>query len=290
VSSFTVIRAAAVAVLLLALAPACAEDDQIGARDSARAGSSTSPTTSPTTQATSEPFDPGPWATLPGLGRCGPQPPRLGSQPFEPVTIKDGARLMPGVAIGRGRTAVVLVHQTDGGGFCGWLSFAARIAAVPGQAALAFDVCGYGHADCPSGSSSPEAQVEQVRAAIDEAVRRFHPRRLVLVGASMGGSLAVLTAAQDHRPDAVVDLSGPDGWGGSVVHDSASGVRAPLLVAMADDEGQEEVAAAQATAAAAGPGSRFAPAESGHGYMLLEDPEGRPTELSAQVLAWIAGT
>ncbi|MBW8752403.1 MAG: alpha/beta fold hydrolase, partial [Propionibacteriales bacterium] len=115
------------------------------------------------------------------------------------------------MTIGAGRTVVVLVHQTDGGGFCGWLSFAARIAAVPGQVAVAVDLCGYGQAVCPQGSTAVGRQVEQVRLAIDEAVRRFHPRRVVLVGASMGGSLAVLTAARDHRLDAVVDLSGPDG-------------------------------------------------------------------------------
>jgi dienelactone hydrolase len=197
--------------------------------------------------------------------------------------------VLPAVTIGRGRTVVVLLHQTDGNGFCGWLSFAAQIAAVPGQAALAFDLCGYGEARCPAGNTDLDHQLAQVSAAIDEAVRRFHPRRLVLVGASMGGSLAVLTAARDHRPDAVVDLSGPDEWRGAVVHERAAGVRAPLLVAMSDGDGADEVAAAEATAEAAGPDSQFVGAEAGHGYVLLEDADGRPTPLSEQVLAWIAG-
>lgn len=280
--SLRALRAGVVAVLLV-LGSACSEDG--GASSDAR----------PTAQASSStaaPFDPGPWAPLPALGRCGPQPPRLAGQHFAPLTLHSEGRVLPGVTIGSGRTVVVLVHQTDGGGFCGWLSFAARIAAVPGQAALAIDLCGYGQADCPQGSTAVGRQVEQVRLAIDEAVRRFHPRRVVLVGASMGGSLAVLTAARDHRLDAVVDLSGPDGWGGSVVHERAAAVRAPLLVAMADDEGADAadaVASARATADAAGPGSRFVGADSGHGYVLLEGTDGRPTPLSEEVLAWIAG-
>ncbi len=276
--------AGVVAVVVLVLGSACSEDG--GAPSDARPTASSPAGASPSTPA---PFDPGPWAPLPDLGRCGPQPPRLADQHFAPFTLRSAGRVLPGVTIGAGRTVVVLVHQTDGGAFCGWLSFAARIAAVPGQVAVAVDLCGYGQAVCPQGSTAVGRQVEQVRLAIDEAVRRFHPRRVVLVGASMGGSLAVLTAARDHRLDAVVDLSGPDGWGGSVVHDRAAGVRAPLLVAMADDEGADAVTFARATADAAGPGSRFVGAESGHGYVLLEGADGRPTPLSEQVLAWIAG-
>lgn len=275
----------AVLALALALLAACSEDDDSGVRD--QPGATVSAAPSPTTPA---PYDPGPWAPLPELGRCGPQPERLAGEHFQQLTLRNRGRVLPAVTIGQGRTVVVLVHQTDGGGFCGWLSFAARVAAVPGEVALAFDLCGYGDSDCPDGNAGTDRQVEQVRMAIDEAVRRFHPRRVVLVGASMGGSVTVLTAAVDRRVDAAVDLSGPDEWRDAVVHERASGVMVPLLVAMADDDGEAEVAAAQATAAAAGPDSRFVGAEAGHGYALLEDADGRPTALSEDVLAWIAGS
>jgi len=278
------LRAGLAAAVVLVLGAACSEGR--GASSDPRPTASSPAGASPSSPA---PFDPGPWAPLPALGRCGPQPPRLADQHFATLTLRSHGRVLPAVTIGSGRTVVVLVHQTDGGGFCGWLSFAARVAAVPGQAALAVDLCGYGQADCPPGSTAVGRQVDQVQVAIDEAVRRFHPRRLVLVGASMGGSLAVLTAARDRRLDAVVDLSGPDDWGGAAVHERAAAVRAPLLVAMADDEGPEAVMSARATADAAGPGSRFVGARSGHGYVLLEGADGRPTSLSEQVLAWIAG-
>jgi hypothetical protein len=103
----------------------------------------------------------------------------------------------------------------------------------------------------------------------------------------MGGSLAVLTAAVDPRVDAVVDLSGPDDWRDAIVHRRAVDVRAPLLVAMAADEGPESVAAARATAQAAAHGV-FVGADRGHGYELLVDASGAPTPVAARVLDWIA--
>lgn len=229
-----------------------------------------------------------PWSALPGLGRCGPQPPELADQRFRRTTLRAPARTLPAVITGHGRTVVVLVHQTDGGGLCGWLSFAARIAAVPGQTALAFDLCGYGDATCGDGNSAATRQVEQVRLAIDAAERRLHARRIVLVGASMGGSLTVLAAARDPRVDAAVDLSGPDEWRDVRVSRHAADVRVPLLVAMADDEGADAVAAARATAAAAAPGSAFVGADAGHGYDLLQDRSGASTPVAERVLEWIA--
>jgi len=228
-----------------------------------------------------------PWVALSRkLGRCGPQPPRLSTVHYRSSVLRDRGRVLPAVTTGWGRTVVVLVHQTDGGGLCGWLDFAARIAAVRGQRALAFDLCGYGDSDCPEGNTTPRRQVEQVRMAIDAAERQG-ARRVVLVGASMGGSLAVLTAAVDRRVDAVVDLSGPDEWRGAIVHRRAAGVRVPLLVAMATDEGPESVAAGRATAQAAGRGT-FVGADRGHGYELLADASGTPAPIADRVLAWIA--
>lgn len=230
-----------------------------------------------------------PWAALPGLGRCGLQPAELRDQHFRRTTLRAPGRTLPAVVAGRGRTVVLLVHQTDGGGLCGWLPFAARIAAVPGQVALAFDLCGYGEARCAAGNSSDATQqVEQVRLAIDTAAHELHARRVVVVGASMGGSLAVLTAAQDPRVDAAVDLSGPEEWRGVHVSRRAADVHVPLLVAMADSEGADAVAAARATAGSAAPGSEFAGADAGHGYELLADADGSPTPIAERVLAWIA--
>jgi dienelactone hydrolase len=196
---------------------------------------------------------------------------------------------MPAVMAGSGGTVAVLLHQTNGNGLCGWLTMAQRIAQVPGQQALAFDLCGYGRSRCRESSGVARVQVGQVRRAIDFAARHLGARRIVLVGASMGGSLAVLTAVVDPRVDAAVDLSGRDEWNGAVVHRRAAGLHVPVLVAMADSEGPEEVAHARAVVESAPAGSEFVGAEGGHGYDLLEDADGRPTALADQVLAWVAG-
>jgi dienelactone hydrolase len=265
-------------VLALALLTGCGETTP----DAADTGTSpVAPTPGVTTPA------PTPWVA-PGreLGRCGPQPPRLSAVHYRTTRLRNRGRVLPAITTGRGRTVVVLVHQTDGGGLCGWLDFAARIAEVPGQQALAFDLCGFGGSDCPDGNTTPRRQVEQVQMAID-AASRLGARRIVVVGASMGGSLAVLTAAVDPRVDAVVDLSGPDDWRDAVVHRRAANVHAPLLVVMAADEGPESIAAARATAQAAAHGV-FVGADRGHGYELLADAAGTLTPVAERVLGWIA--
>jgi dienelactone hydrolase len=273
---------AAWAAAVLALAVACGEGP--GGPDRAASG-----TTSPTNDASEAAYDSGTWQTIKGpLGRCGPQPPRVADQRFDTFTLRGPGQVMPAVLAGHGRTVVVLLHQTDGNGFCSWLDFAQRIATVPGQTALAFDLCGYGKARCRGDNTTLAPQVAQVRRAIDEA-ERLGARRVVLVGASMGGSLAVLAAARDSRVDAVVDLSGPDEWRGGVLHEAAARLHVPVLVAMADSEGPEVVATAQATAEAGPDGSEFVGAEGGHGYLLLQESDGRPTPLSDRVLARISG-
>jgi dienelactone hydrolase len=287
----------AVAAVVLALPTACSSGSGGATAEGARSQEPSTSATGPTAaspsatpgESATPAYDPGPWRPLRGLGRCGPQPPRLAHERFTTAVVRGPGLVLPAVTAGRGRTVAVLLHQTNGNGFCGWLSFAQRVAQVPGQTALAIDLCGYGQSDCAEGSTTIGRQVAQVRAAIGYARDRLGARRIVLVGASMGGSLAVLAAARDRRVDAVVDLSGPEEWGGAAVHRHGAELRAPLLVAMSDRERPVEIESARALADAAPPGSVFLGADSGHGYELLEAADGRPTPVSDQVLARIAG-
>jgi hypothetical protein len=105
----------------------------------------------------------------------------------------------------------------------------------------------------------------------------------------MGGSVALMAGATVRGIDAVADLSGPVEWAGMGVVRGGAALRVPALVAMADSEGPEEVAAATAIAEAAPAGSRFAGSASGHGYELLADLDGTPLPFADDVLAWIAG-
>jgi pimeloyl-ACP methyl ester carboxylesterase len=116
----------------------------------------------------------------------------------------DGTRLA-GHVFGRGRTAVVLAHQSDGD-LCQWAPYAARLARL-GYLALAFDFRNAG----ASQTRHYPANIRyggDVTGAIKEA-RRLGARKVFLVGASLGGS-AVLQAGANVRPPVagVVSVSG----------------------------------------------------------------------------------
>lgn len=260
----------------------CASDDI----DPPESESTASTAPAPATPSGSPSYDPLPWGVVDGLGRCGPQPQRVQDHDFEKITLRGPANArLPAVVSGRGETVAVLLHQTDGNGLCGWLGFAEEATSEPGLAVVALDLCGYGEARCSTGYASE--QVDQVRLAVDYAARELEARRIVLVGASMGGALTVLTAAEEPRVDAVVDLSGPEDWSTPPVSVAARRLTAPVLLAMATDEGSDDVAAAQAAVAAAPAGSRLVEPAAGHGYELLAERDGRPTDLAARVLAWV---
>lgn len=233
----------------------------------------------PATTSSSEP----PWVVLDGpLASCGPQPPGLEGVPFERGVLRDPAvGRIPSVTIGDGRTVAVLLHQTDGGGLCGWLEFAARIASESGLVALAIDLCDYGDAVCRP-RRSDRSQTAAVEVAVRHAREDLGADRVVIVGASMGGAVALMAASTLAGVDAAVDLSGPVDWPGTGVVRGGRALRVPVLVAMAREEGTEEVRGARAIVAEAPRGSRFVAVAAGHGYELLP-------RLGEDVLAWIAG-
>ncbi|MBO9522196.1 MAG: alpha/beta fold hydrolase [Nocardioidaceae bacterium] len=231
-----------------------------------------------------------PWTTPAGaLGRCGPQPPAVAATRFDYRALSSPAvGKIPAVTAGSGDTVAVLLHQTDGGGLCGWLPFAGLVAADPGITVIAVDLCSYGAARCRA-AQGDAAQTRAASLAIDLAVRTLHARRVVVVGASMGGSVALMTAVRDRRVDAVADLSGPVDWRGMRLVREGRALPVPALVSMAEDEDAAQVAGAKAIVANAPQGSRFLPAAQGHGYELVTQADGRPGALFADVLAWIRG-
>lgn len=269
-----------VVVAVLALA-GCSS----GAEPATPAAPDTPAASGPPTATTAVPHE-----TLPGaLGRCGPQEPAVAAAGFRARTLRSASvGRVTAVTAGTGPTVAVLLHQTNGNGLCGWLPYAARLVARPGVQVLAIDLCGYGAARC-AGLHRGARQTDAVSLAIDAARRSLGARTVVVVGASMGGSVALMTAVRDRRADRVADLSGPVDWDGLEIVAGGRALRAPALIAMAEDEGEEQVAGARAIAAAAPEGSRFEPAESGHGYALLIAPDGTPGPLAAVLEEWIRG-
>src|SRR5258708_1583887 len=114
---------------------------------------------------------------------------------------RDGLRLA-GFELGSGRRGVVLAHQYLGDA-CQWGSYGASLARS-GYHVVAFDFRGFGRS--PVGPGKLDLDVLAAAAEL----RRLGARKVVLIGASMGGT-AVLVAAPEMKPPpaAVVSLSGP---------------------------------------------------------------------------------
>lgn len=264
-------------VLSIAVATGCG-----GSPPEQAAHEQTTPSASSSRTAVSAPY-----SILQGsLGRCGPQPADVAHAGFH-YRVLHSRRVgtLPAVTAGRGSIVAVLLHQTDGNGLCGWLPFAAKIIEDSSVTVIAIDLCGYGQSNC-RGNVSP---ADAASVAIDLARHSLHARRIVLVGASMGGSIALIAEVSDSRVDAVADLSGPIEWPGMKALRGGRALRVPVLVAMADTEGEAEVQGARDIVRHAPKGSRFLEPTSGHGYDLLLDPNGQPGPLAAPLLAWING-
>jgi esterase/lipase len=126
----------------------------------------------------------------------------------------DGLKLA-GRVFGDGRVGVVLAHmfpadQTS------WWAFA-RVLAPKGFTVLTFDFRGYcpgGVAGCSEGERDVAAMWQDVLGAVDFMMARGMVR-VMLVGASMGGTASLVAAAQPSVPVvAIVALSAPQSFEG----------------------------------------------------------------------------
>lgn len=142
----------------------------------------------------------------------------------------DGARL-GGAIVGRGATGVVFAHQVAGDR-CQWFPFAQELARL-GYRSLVFDMRGYGGSP---GAMNVNPHLDVVAAAAE--LRRRGARRIVLVGASMGGT-GVVAAAPSIRPPiaGVVELSAPRGFGGVDALAAARRLTRPALFIAGRDDG-----------------------------------------------------
>lgn len=187
----------------------------------------------------------------------------------------------PGASRAQPRTVLVLLHQSDGNGRCGWGPFGTA-SALDGVTALAFDQCGYAGASCSV--RNLDDPLPQVELALDYARTTLHATRVVLVGASMGGSRTVRAVAGGARVDAWADVSGPSQLDGVVLAPLARRIHVPGLVALAGDiDGEDQAAAAYRLARASG--ATWVPASDGHGYDLLTDESGTLLPVGRRVLA-----
>jgi pimeloyl-ACP methyl ester carboxylesterase len=116
----------------------------------------------------------------------------------------DGTPL-DGVMVGSGTAGVVLAHEYAND-LCGAWPFANYLA-KRGFRAFAIDMRCFGRSACPQGGAAGRV-VDDLAAAAAE-LRHRGVTKVALVGASMGGSAALIAATRARPPvDAVVALSG----------------------------------------------------------------------------------
>jgi alpha-beta hydrolase superfamily lysophospholipase len=133
---------------------------------------------------------------------------------------------LAGVLFGKGPKGVVLAHQSRGD-LCTWVPYA-RTLARAGYLALPFDLRGYGR----SGSGKrPDFQVDV--AAAGRALRAAGAKRVVYLGASLGGTASLAATPLAPEPDGVISLSGPASFGGLDGTAAVRKVDAPLLLVAA---------------------------------------------------------
>ncbi len=139
-----------------------------------------------------------------------------------------------GVLLGRGSVGVALGHE-KGADLCNWLPFA-RVLAASGFRVLALDFRGHGS------SQAVRADLKAFRLDRDflaaaKLLRAHGARRTVLMGASMGGTGAlVAAAAMQPQPAAIVVLSSPADFSTLDARAAVARVRSPTLYAVGKDD------------------------------------------------------
>jgi dienelactone hydrolase len=139
-----------------------------------------------------------------------------------------------GVVLGTGRAGLVLVHQSAGD-LCQWVPYGRRLAGL-GYRVLAIDLNGNGSARGGAGQPMHPRWDLDVAAATEQ-LRSRGVTKVVLMGASMGGS-TVVTAAAEITPTVagVISLSGPANYGDMDGMAAAAKLAAPLLVVVASSD------------------------------------------------------
>jgi pimeloyl-ACP methyl ester carboxylesterase len=143
----------------------------------------------------------------------------------------EGVRLV-GVLLGDGRTGILLGPELRGS-LCGWMPVARQLA-ERGYRVLAFDFGGFGESESAAGRRT---LVEDVVAAADQ-LDRAGAKRVVLIGASMGGTAVVSAATEVTAPvAAVVSLSGPAVFGALDAETAAADLTMPAYFAAGERDG-----------------------------------------------------
>ena len=204
----------------------------------------------------------------------------------------DGTQL-DGAIVGSGSKAIILLHEYPAD-LCGWWPFAVSIARH-GYRVLLFDFRCYGRSTCPRALRG--RYLDDVQGAV--ALMRIQgATRVALVGASLGGTVSLMSAAT-VRPavDAVVSVSGEPSLiyiSGTPELDTSTylprlDIPAMFLVSKGDDtvSVQDTKAMYRSTASRAKEIHIF---ESGfaHGWSMFVGPDPAATKPGKLIVAFLA--
>lgn len=179
-----------------------------------------------------------------------------------------------GVVVGQGPDGVVLGHQS-GGSLCDWLPFA-RVLARNGYRALAIDFRGYPSSGKGRGLAAAAFDRDFVAAARFLAARGA--RRLVLMGASMGGTAALVAGSRLQNVAAVASFSGAAEFGRLDARRAVTTLTAPTLFLAGEYDSYFPDDARALYEASVSPRKQLTIRDSrAHGSRLLEGADGRAT-------------
>lgn len=282
-------------VLAVVLSACGGTTDEDASRDEPSATTSSSPTGSappePTAAVTPStgPASPEPSASAPteppasegSVGGCG----GLGALSPKQTTVGDGqGSSMRVTTVGSGATAVLLVHETEGGS-CGWHPFLAEVGSDPRFRFVVPDLCGSGESTCVGEFGGD--QVAQTQLLLDWIAETYRPQRVVGIGASTGGSIVVRAAGRGLPLDAAVDVSGPDRWfSDQPMSEDIRSASIPMLLVY--DPGTDAEGAAVARREAGGQ-VRYLEMRDGHGWDALLDRRNALSGTGRTILEFAAG-
>jgi pimeloyl-ACP methyl ester carboxylesterase len=138
-----------------------------------------------------------------------------------PLRIKSAGEKLDAAVFGAGPVGIVLAHER-GGSLCNWASIAPELA-DEGYRVLIFDF-------------GPIANAASDMLAATEKIRHLGAKKIILGGASLGGTVALMTTARADDAVGAFSLSAPALYGNAEALPAVRHFRAPVLfVAAAED-------------------------------------------------------
>jgi pimeloyl-ACP methyl ester carboxylesterase len=151
--------------------------------------------------------------------------------PMPEDDARDTPIVLDGRVFGDGETGVILAHMRPADQ-TSWFPFATRLAGTGKYTVLTFDFRGFN-------ASTGEKEFNRVDTDLMAAVRYMRDelgiQRILLVGASMGGT-AALIVAQREAVDAVISISSPAIYQDIDALEHVSRIRAPKLFVTSEDD------------------------------------------------------